>query len=73
MKKLIKSTPAKIAAFFLSFVMVLLFVFSAVITLLMVKYQFYFSDEKTVKSEILTDMANRDATYISYRLEHEMS
>ena len=73
MKKLIKSTPAKIVAFFLSFVMVLLFVFSAVITLLMVKYQFYFSDEKTVKSEILTDMANREASYISYRLEHEMS
>lgn len=73
MKKLIKSTPAKIAAFFLSFVMVLLFVFSAVITLLMVKYQFYFSDEKTVKSEILTDMANREASYISYRLEHDMS
>ena len=73
MKKLIKSTPAKIAAFLLSYVMVLLFIFSSVITLLMVKYQFYFSNEKTVKSEILTDMANREASYISYRLDHSMN
>lgn len=73
MKKLTKSTPAKIAAFLLSYVMVLLFVFSSVITLLMVKYQFYFSNEKTVKSEILTDMANREASYISYRLDHSMN
>ena len=73
MKKLIKSTPAKIAAFLLSYVMVLLFILSSVITLLMVKYQFYFSNEKTVKSEILTDMANREASYISYRLDHSMN
>ena len=73
MKKLTKSTPAKIAAFLLSYIMVLLFVFSSVITLLMVKYQFYFSNEKTVKSEILTDMANREASYISYRLDHSMN
>lgn len=73
MKKLISSTPAKITAFILSYVMVILFVFSAVVTLLMISHQFYFSDEKTVKSEILTDMADREASYISYRLEHDMS
>ena len=73
MKKLIKSTPAKIAAFLLSYVMVLLFIFSSVITLLMIKYQFYFSNEKTVKSEILTDMANKEAAYVSYRLEQGLN
>ena len=73
MKKAVNSTPIKITAFVLSYVMVLLFIFSSAVTLLMVKYQFYFSDEKTVKSEILTDMANREASYISYRLEHNMN
>ncbi len=70
MKKLISSTPAKITAFLLSLITVILFVFSASTTLLMFEYQFYFSDEKTVKFEILTDMASREGEYISQRLEY---
>ena len=73
MKNLAISTPAKIGAFILSFVMILLFAFSSCMTLLMVNYQFYFSDEKTVKSEVLTDMANREAAYVSYRLEQGLN
>ncbi len=69
MKKLINSLSAKITAFILSLVMVVIFVFSAFTILLMVDYQFYFSNEETVKSEILTDMAYREANYISYRLD----
>lgn len=72
MKKLIGSLPAKISAFILSLVMVVVFVFSAFTTLLMVDYQFYFSNEETVKAEILTDMANREVDYISYRMGYKM-
>ena len=69
MKKLINSIPAKITAFMLSLAFVIIFLFSVLTLLLMVNYQFYFSNEKTVKSEILTDMANREGNYISYRFD----
>lgn len=72
MKKLIGSTPAKITAFILSVVMVAVFLFSAFTIVLMVDYQFYFSDESTVQTEILTNMANKEANYISYRLGYGM-
>ncbi len=68
MKKLLTNTPAKITATLLSYIMVLIFIFSSCMTLLMINYQFYFSDEKTVKSEILTDMAAKEASYICSRL-----
>ncbi len=73
MKRLISSTSAKITAFMLSLVLTLIFSFSAFTILLMVNYQFYFSDEQTVKSEIMTDMAIKEASYISYRLEYGMN
>ncbi len=73
MKKLTCSTPAKISAFLLSLLMTVIFIFSAFTIVLMVDYQFYFSDEKTVKSEILTDMARKEADYISYRIDYDMN
>lgn len=73
MKKLTGSTPAKIAAFILSFVMVFVFVVTTAGTVVMVYYKFYFSNEETVKQEVLTDMAEGEAQYISYRMSNYMN
>lgn len=72
MKKLIGSTPAKIAAFILSYVMVLVFVFSTAGTVVMGYYKFYFSNEETVKQEILTDMAENELNYVCHMMSEEL-
>ena len=68
MKKLTSSTPAKIAAYILSYVFVAVFVLSSASIVVMGYYKFYFSNEETVKQEILTDMAQKEAYYISQRM-----
>lgn len=68
MKKLTSSTPAKIAAYILSYVFVAVFILSSASIVVMGYYKFYFSNEETVKQEILTDMAQKEAYYISQRM-----
>lgn len=66
--KLKENTAAKIFAIILSYVLVLVLLLSAAAAVLMGYYKFYFSDEKTVTQEILTDMAYKEACYISNKL-----
>ena len=70
MKKLIGSTPAKFAAFILSYVMIMIFLLTATGTVVMGYYKFYFSNEETVTQEILTDMAESEANYICKRMQN---
>ena len=72
MEKLKGSTAAKIAAIVLSYVMVFLLVISVCSVGIMGYYKFYFSDEETVRYEILTDMAHSEAEYICYRMSNYM-
>lgn len=65
MKKLMGSTPAKMAAVILSYITVFIFVLSTILTLIMGYYKFYFSNQETVTKEILTDMAEREAYYLN--------
>ena len=69
MKKLLGNTGAKIIAVILSFILSLVFVLSAASTVVMGYYKFYFSNVDTVKEEILTDMAQSEASHISARLD----
>ncbi len=73
MKKLIGNTPTKIAAFILSLFFVGIFAFSTLVTILMLDYQVYFSSEKVVKSEVLGDMATREADFIAARIDNGVS
>ena len=68
MKKLLNSTTAKIIAIILSYIMLCVMAFSVVSIGIMGYYKFYFSDEETVKEEILTDMAHNEANYVSHLL-----
>lgn len=61
MKKLTETLGIKILAIILSYVTVLIFILSAAATAIMGYYKFYFSDVDTVKSEIMTDMAENEA------------
>lgn len=65
MKKFTESITAKIASVILSYIMVLIFVLSSCAVFAMGYYKFYFSNEETVKKEIMTDMAQSEAWYIS--------
>ena len=67
--KLKESVAAKIAAIILSFVMVITLALSVSFTAVMGYYKFYFSNAETVKSEILTDMADREARYVGQLLD----
>lgn len=73
MKKLIDSTLAKIIAVVLSYICICALVFSAGTTAVMGYYKFYFSNEKTVKEEILTDMAFSEADYIDLLIDEGMN
>jgi len=68
-KKLINSTLAKIIAVILSYIMLCTLAFSVCAIGIMGYYKFYFSNEETVKEEILTDMAEREASYVSQLLD----
>lgn len=65
MKKFTESITSKIASVILSYIMVLIFVLSSCAVFAMGYYKFYFSNEETVKKEIMTDMAQSEAWYIS--------
>ena len=73
MKKLINSTLAKIIAVVLSYICICALVFSAGTTAVMGYYKFYFSNAKTVKEEILTDMAYKEANYIDNLIDTEVN
>lgn len=67
--KLKESLAGKIAAIILSYVMVLTLAISAIATVVMGYYKFYFSNCETVTQEILTDMAQNEAYYIESLLD----
>lgn len=69
MKKLTGNLAAKIAAVILSYICVLTLVVTVIATAIMGYYKFYFSNEPTVKEEILTEMAEDEACYISSLLD----
>lgn len=69
MKKWIESTAAKIVAVLLSFVTLMTLVLSVGSIAILGYYKFYFSNEKTVRTEILSDMADSEATYIELLLD----
>ena len=64
MKRFTGNLAVKIAAVILSYTAVLTLVLSVSATVLLGYYKFYFSNEATVKEEILTDMAQSEAYYI---------
>lgn len=64
MLKLRESLIAKITAVILAYVTVLSVVVSAGLVFAMGYYKFYFSNEETVKKEILTDMAESEIYYM---------
>lgn len=64
MLKLRDSLIAKITAVILAYITVLSVVVSAGLVFVMGYYKFYFSNEETVKKEILTDMAKSEIYYI---------
>lgn len=64
MKKFTENTYIKIASVILSYIMVAVFVLSALSVGIMGYYKFYFSNEETVKKEIMTDMAESEAYHI---------
>ncbi len=68
MRKLTESTPAKITAVIASYIMVFIFVLSALSVFVMGYYKFYFSNEETVKNEIMSDMAMDEAYHLSTML-----
>lgn len=65
MRKLTESTPAKITAVIVSYIMVFIFIVSALSVFVMGYYKFYFSNEETVKNEIMSDMAMDEAYHLS--------
>lgn len=69
--KLKESLGAKIAAIILSYVMVVTLVISALFTVVMGYYKFYFSGVDAVKEEILTNMAHSEANYIESLLDKD--
>lgn len=71
MKKWTESTAAKIVAVLLSFVCLVTLVLSVGSIVVLGYYKFYFSDEKTVRTEILRDMAAREASYIEVCLDDD--
>lgn len=64
MLKLRESLIAKITAVILAYITVLSVVVSAGLVFVMGYYKFYFSNEETVKKEILTDMARSEIYYM---------
>lgn len=69
MKKLTDRTLMKIVAVIVSYIAVLAIVFSVGATVIMGYYKFYFSNEETVRQEILTDMAEEESYYIHQLLD----
>ena len=67
--KLRESVAAKITAVILSYVMAVVLVISAIFTVVMGYYKFYFSGVDAVKEEILTEMARNEAMYIDRLLD----
>ena len=67
--KLKESIGFKIAAIILSYVLILVTLFSVAGTFIMGYYKFYFSNKETVTQEILTDMAQKEAEYICILLD----
>lgn len=61
--RITESTAAKIASVILSYFIAVLFVFSTASVGMMVYYKFYFSNEETVKREVMTDMADNEAIF----------
>ncbi len=64
--RITESTAAKIASVILSYVMAMVLLFSCFSAGIMVYYKFYFSNEATVKEEIMTDMAEKEAAHASH-------
>ena len=71
--KLKENLTAKIIAVILSYVTAVTLVATAIAVVVMGYYKFYFSNTKTVTTEILTDMAQREAYHISNLLDKETS
>ncbi len=69
MKKLTGNLTAKTAAVVLSYVCIVILAVTAIFTGILGYYKFYFSNEKTVREEILTDMAADEAQYAIHLLE----
>ena len=67
--KLRESLAAKITAVILSYIMAVVLVISAIFTVVMGYYKFYFSGVDAVKEEILTEMAHNEAQYIDRLLD----
>ncbi len=67
--KLRESLAAKITAVILSYIMAAILVISAIFTVVMGYYKFYFSGVDAVKEEILTEMARNEAQYIDRLLD----
>ena len=67
--KLRESLTAKITAVILSYIMAIVLVISAIFTVVMGYYKFYFSGVDAVKEEILTEMARNEAQYIDRLLD----
>lgn len=72
MIKLRESLVAKIAAVILAYITVLSLVLSIGAIAVMGYYKFYFSNEETVKEEILTDMAESEIYYMSSLISREV-
>ncbi|MBR2489635.1 MAG: HAMP domain-containing histidine kinase [Clostridia bacterium] len=67
--KLRESLAAKITAVILSYIMAAILVISAIFTVVMGYYKFYFSGVDAVKEEILTNMAHSEANYLEILLD----
>ena len=65
MKKLTESTPMKIASIIISYILAVIVGISAFSTGIMVIYKFYFGNIDSIKSEIMTDMAQNEANFAS--------
>lgn len=63
MKRLTENTAVKIASVIISYALAVILCVSAAATGIMVYYKFYFSNEETVKKEIMTDMAHSETYY----------
>ena len=66
--RLTESLAAKITAVILSYVCVLVLAVSCLATVIMGYYKFYFSSVDTVKTEIMTDMAQDEAYHVENML-----
>ena len=63
--RLTESTPMKIASVIISYILAVIVVLSAFSVGMMVIYKFYFGNLDTIKSEIMTDMAQNEVNFAS--------